>query len=343
MQGALHSFVTALAPIKMHGDYVYEHGHSIRLFPPAPKENVSVLSELANAPSRKAQYRPVVLSTTIHLDFENSQVAMAFFAVNEQGPLPQPFPEQINIPSAAQLSDGQFSLRYEAELRQHAVWHLHKSHRLPTTKEPMEIEAVRALLRRDILSRRQWDVLEGKTVKVHNQLLSLEMMHATLVQSLSNELRGLERLCTNGYVFTWDPPSIFAQMLSPLLLNALLIHAFRDVLDTMPLIRMKAFVFNSYADPASLDLLKVVLKGRDDIACIGKAALFDETIHGVGGHYSGGKQFPSATLVLHNNSDGFGANIETEGCSSLDGVIGCYSSAAASLHRQRSDLIKYLL
>lgn len=49
------------------------------------------------------------------------------------------------------------------------------------------------------------------------------------------------------------------------------------------------------------------------------------------------------TLVLHNNSDGFGQNIETEGVSSLDGALGVYSSAAAGLHRKRKDLMEVVV
>ena len=48
-------------------------------------------------------------------------------------------------------------------------------------------------------------------------------------------------------------------------------------------------------------------------------------------------------LVIHNNSDGFGQNIETEGMvGSLDGAIGSSSSAAASLERNRKDLLDFI-
>ncbi|KZV96852.1 hypothetical protein EXIGLDRAFT_399843 [Exidia glandulosa HHB12029] len=51
-----------------------------------------------------------------------------------------------------------------------------------------------------------------------------------------------------------------------------------------------------------------------------------------------------ALLVLHNNSDGFGQNIETEGPgSSLNGAIGCASSAAASLHRRHPHLLDHVV
>ena len=48
-------------------------------------------------------------------------------------------------------------------------------------------------------------------------------------------------------------------------------------------------------------------------------------------------------LVLHNNSDAFGQNIETEGPSSLDGVIGSYSDAACHLERNRENLLSFVM
>jgi hypothetical protein len=96
---------------------------------------------------------------------------------------------------------------------------------------------------------------------------------------------------------------------------------------------MRAFAFNDYAGYDAVALLKKILEiRRPDIRCLSKADLFDHD-----GHYDG-KLFPGAALVLHNNSDGFGANIETEGSTSLDGAIGVYSSAAAGLNRRRTDL-----
>ena len=45
-------------------------------------------------------------------------------------------------------------------------------------------------------------------------------------------------------------------------------------------------------------------------------------------------------LVIHNNSDAFGQNIETESAGgSLDGAIGVYSNAAACLARGKRDLL----
>jgi hypothetical protein len=56
------------------------------------------------------------------------------------------------------------------------------------------------------------------------------------------------------------------------------------------------------------------------------------------------KQAEGSMLVVHNNSDGFGQNIETEyALGSLDGAVGSNSSAAASLYRGREDLLDFIL
>jgi hypothetical protein len=51
----------------------------------------------------------------------------------------------------------------------------------------------------------------------------------------------------------------------------------------------------------------------------------------------------NCALVLHNNADAFGQNIESERATSLDGVIGYYSDAACVLHRKRQDLVENII
>ena len=54
------------------------------------------------------------------------------------------------------------------------------------------------------------------------------------------------------------------------------------------------------------------------------------------GLYTPPPEAEGAMLVVHNNSDALGQNIESEYAGgSLDGVIGAYSSAAGSLMRDR--------
>jgi hypothetical protein len=103
---------------------------------------------------------------------------------------------------------------------------------------------------------------------------------------------------------------------------------------------LKIFGFNDYADKGIMALATKALE-RQKVLVVRKGDLF----RGAGGRYDVGslKEAGEAMLVVHNNSDGFGQNIETEGSSgSLDGAIGSCSSAAASLERGRKDLLDFV-
>ena len=108
------------------------------------------------------------------------------------------------------------------------------------------------------------------------------------------------------------------------------------------------FAFNDYADDAAVALAQNALRKQEGVIVTSMAKLFQ----GENGQYdvakfaedqeASGKGLQDAMLVIHNNSDGFGQNIETEGSTgSLDGAIGANSSAAASLKRDREDLLDF--
>lgn len=138
---------------------------------------------------------------------------------------------------------------------------------------------------------------------------------------------------------TYDPPSIFAATFSPTLLNLLYIRALRHVASSNPLPSLRIFAFNTYADPSLLPLVARALSSQPHVLVLSRAELFS-----LDGYLNTGlKEMKGTTLVLHNNADGFGQNIETEGCTSLDGAIGVYSSAAAGLHRDRRDLMSSIM
>lgn len=403
IQGALHSFVTALVPIKMHGDYVYRGGHSIRAFELSdlllgtgrqasfPATTTTSSSSSSTAPpaidtqgiSAIQLYRPVVLSTMIHLDFENAEVANRLFAVREGLEIsktfpPAPFPEAIDIPTPETLNDRSYREKYDDELISRAIWHLTKEHRMPFPGTPDYFEFGELGLLRYLdekLSSSQPYTHQHQDAFLVNKVLlpshpqakalSLEMMHNALVESLTNEWRALETLCTRrGYVFTWNPPSIFAMLVESETLNRLFVHAVRAVLNTcldphslhsqsnamrgshFHLEHLRCFVFDDFKDKVAMQQLRSVfeaynlaakrnLSSHNDVLCRARREAFDQHA----GDYVGNRFAPGCTLVLHNNSDAFGANIETEGPTSLDGVIGCYSSAAAALNRNRADLV----
>jgi len=108
---------------------------------------------------------------------------------------------------------------------------------------------------------------------------------------------------------------------------------------------LRVLAFNDYRDAAGLALLRRVFSApahrAGHVRVVSKASLFDWSPAAAGGaaQYSGP---PSAALVLHNNSDAFGQNIETEGMSSMDGVLGCCSDAAVIVRRERVDLCQWI-
>jgi len=109
---------------------------------------------------------------------------------------------------------------------------------------------------------------------------------------------------------------------------------------------MRVFGFNDYADKRALNLVKEALKNQLHVEVCSKSSLFQ----GEGGKYDleeAGDKIAGlgqgAMLVLHNNSDGFGQNIETEPSGgSLDGAVGANSSGAASVQRGRDDLVGWI-
>ena len=157
----------------------------------------------------------------------------------------------------------------------------------------------------------------------------MEMMFNIYVEQLKNEFGGLERICPQGYVYTIDPPSIFAKALGGAeILNRFQALAFKWLNHNRSLSHLKCVGFNNYADPGCLEFFQDAL-GK--IPVVPKRSLFQ----GPGGSYSGPQKH---ALVIHNNSDGFGQNIENQKATSLDGVVGCYSDAARVLDRRRTDL-----
>jgi hypothetical protein len=203
-------------------------------------------------------------------------------------------------------------------------------------------------------------------------LLSLEVLFWTYVHQLRNEFSVLDACCggppTQGYVYTIDPPAIFAQGLgdggadAAALLNRVQTLAFAFLLRggggggdgggqagaagdaaasssaassgessevtaaaaagaapvaaEAPFRNLRVLAFNDYRDRPALTLLsRVFASTRPSVRVVSKASLFDFSASALGTarQYTGPA---GCALVLHNNSDAFGQNIETEGMSS---------------------------
>ncbi|CRX38483.1 hypothetical protein [Estrella lausannensis] len=341
MEGAMHTFVTPITKIVMTGDYRWSGSHG------AAKLNGG---------------REVILSAAIHPDFERQGVHAVVLPIVALGdtaiegeeltedfiPLAERFP-----PSSKQFSEALSA--YEEALKRHMVYHLTKEHRLPAREAaegialgPEEANQLLDALICDDASHAMAEADEkgesgsisdrfnGVYVNLGSHILSLEALYSLYLQQVINEFSALEATLPQGYVYTIDPPSIFAAVIgveNVALLNRLQLLALKELNKKSPLVHLKVIGFNGYADPKCLDLYKVVFEDKEVVS---KTSLFA----GAGGKYSFEKAY---ALVEHNNSDAFGQNIETEGASSKDGVIGVYSDAAHHLQRDRNDLLDYIV
>ncbi|MCX6987328.1 MAG: hypothetical protein NT065_04140 [Chlamydiae bacterium] len=336
MEGALHTFITPVCSVLMTGDYKW-------------------VGQLIGEGFRNNQARNVLMSAAVQPDFEFDTVMMK---VVEVGDSPIVGKDLGNFP-VADISLKQWGsdslLSYEEALRKHMVYHLSPSHALPALDQidPTNILSqtdVKTLLETAITEQvTTSEFLKDKFMRIEHSLyltgdrvVSLEMLYATYLQQLRNEFRVLNQYAPQGYVYTIDPPAIFVRCLEggapggdpAHILNRLQALAFKDLKREELFTNMQVIAFNDFRDRSLLPLLGQVFPKK---IVVSKSSLFQQNPKGT---YFG---HPNLALVIHNNSDGFGQNIEFEGPSSLDGVIGSFSNAACTLKRDREDLFDHVM
>lgn len=349
-EAAMHSFVTALVLATQCGDYAWRGGHTA--------------VELGTSARGRRLGRRVVVSTALHNDFEDSQVAELFFALGDelvgrdlrlrQGG------QRFIVPSVAEKNKPVFRRAYDERLRQHAVYHLLPDRRLPPRDElqhwPWTVDGTiaRLVLHLQIT----WSyaretpiaLLAGRSVRLSapsTSILSLPLLLATHIASLANELSALEALTgPEGYVYTFQPPSIFARRLPAELSLLLVICALREIVlasaqpeAAVKLARLRAFALSTHSPALSslFPLLRLSLVAH--IPALALSSLFPAPSQ----TYAPPASLARATLVIHNNSDAFGQNIESEQSGgSVDGVVGAWGDASRGLRRDRSDLLAFV-
>ncbi|SGY62843.1 BQ5605_C007g04743 [Microbotryum silenes-dioicae] len=237
MEAMLHTFVTAILPIKMFGDYQYDPqgiGHDVPYF-----ETMGPSSQSPAPANRGRLTRKVLLSTQIHLDFEDSTVALEFFA-SPQGSesaalLGQSLDlDQWSVLTSDEKADNAARALYDQTIRRHAIHHLLENGK-PDCEETWgsighpwsvadSISNLEGILRSSTIPP---PTLINHYVVVPvsgsgRRALSTELLLNTYISTLVNELSVLEA-CGSAYVYTYDPPSIFARQLGlpggPRLLN----------------------------------------------------------------------------------------------------------------------------
>ncbi|PMD20410.1 hypothetical protein NA56DRAFT_749859 [Hyaloscypha hepaticicola] len=350
MEGAMHTFVTpVISTCEMNGDYDYNPafgGHGINRF------GDTLQMSRTDGSKRKYQLaRFVVLSASIQMDFEDARVMLSACMLEGSETIGRDLLSDSAwaiLDKKAKQDDKQ-RRAYDESLRQHMIYHLTEARRLParkSVKDLLDIDETIQLLESFITTPTDnTDKIVGKFTSLDNtRIVSVEILFNTAVQQAKNELAALEVLCPQGYVYTYDPASIFARKIGAKILNRLMFAALKHLSDHHKFENMRVFGFNNYADRGALSLLRSALRRQEHVIVTSKQDLFPGA-GGAEGLYNV-TQIPQASgamLVIHNNSDGFGQNIETEGMSgSLDGAIGSSSSAAASLERNRKDLLDFI-
>ncbi|GAA5899825.1 hypothetical protein JCM6882_005445 [Rhodosporidiobolus microsporus] len=374
-EAVVHSFVTALVKAKQCADYAWEGGHS-----------AVPLGTTEDGKHRLA--RQVVLSTSLHNDFEDDQVAELFFAV-ERNPVHGNdllASGSFSVPTVAQKNDDAFRTAYDRSLKQHAVFHLLPSRSLPSLSAvpnaPWSLSELESALRSYLSSPSSSStstpsaLLRNRFVRLPfppqtrspssdasssaPRILSLELLYATHLHSLINELSALEALIPltpsssssgekeGGYAYTFDPPAIFARRFPAELSTLLMLCALREVVLATPvgpthaLPNMRLFALNAFTPSLSslLPLLPLILPPH--VRPLPRSALFPPPSLTLASP-SSIPELRGATLVIHNNSDAFGQNIESEAAGgSVDGVVGSWGDGARGLRRGREDLVRWV-
>lgn len=307
--------------------------------------------------------RNVILSAAIQPDFEcdkEGEVVMKILEVKDQELKGKDIGDDFE-PLWTYCNENREDFKkhlpaYELSLQKHMVYHLTSDHVLPALKDIPKNNILQpneafALLN-NILMGTEKDIaaaLKGQYVVLKNHTLSLEAFFNFYLHQMRNEFSALEALVPHGYIYSIDPPVIFASQIGQenvTLLNRLQILAIKQLHLHSSLKSLKGIVFNDYADKnmkgqvngkeTNVDAISLFKEVFPEIKnnIISKAEAFKKGHYSIDGDYA---------FVVHNNSDAFGQNIETEGSKngigSMDAAIGVFSDAACQLYRKRNDLV----
>ena len=255
----------------------------------------------------RQQCRPALLSTQIHLDFETREVGAALYALDEEEVVGEPFEPFTVLEDSRKVKPAERK-GYDDQLRRLAILHLTRDGRLPRARDtkPVSRNDAVQLIEGDLRSPTfNPELLRDKFVITSAGALSLEMLEQSYVASLVNELSVLEIICPNGHIYLYNPPSIFARFFPAVLSTRLMALALRRIAADNDLSCLHTFAIDTFGDPDSLAIMKLALSAKQRVKVLSREELF-----GDGGHL---RCDTGLTLVCHNNSDGFGQNIETEG------------------------------
>eukprot|EP01080_Neovahlkampfia_damariscottae_P010460 gene10460-2982_t len=324
MEGAMHTFVTPIINFVMTGDYIYKFGHG--------------------ATSFKGKARNMVMSAAVQPDFEYDDVMLPLVKLSKNKVEGRQIVDFDNFKffyefgyknmSNDELND------YEEKLKSHMIYNLTKDHELPSLgslkNTPFNTSECIDYLENMIEKSSNVDLYGKYTTMGSGYVISLESLFNVYVEQIRNEFSVFESNLPQGYIYTINPPRIFASEIGQKnvpVLNRLQMLAFKH-LGISEFKNLKGIGFDGFADSSGVSLLKIIFKDQDVEIKEKNNLLGDD------GKYSSTKPY---ALIVHNNSDGFGENIKYEGVSSLDGAIGCFSNAACCLDCKRKDIVDFVM
>ena len=337
MEGALHTFVIPTVLATMHGDYRYKGGHGAT---PFGSRNGYQLG------------RKIIVSALVQQDFEfdNVMLKVAALGTDERigrTELPKPI-------TTMEKQQDTFRRAYDDRIRDFLIFQLTHDHRLPAVSGHIQETAFSIGGTLDFLAK-AIEHVEAQHMPKHvhgiffnhrGHFISLEVIFNTAVHQIRNEMLLLERLNKeHGYVYTFNPPRIFVQFFGSQgteLLARIHVAALKYVAGALiKFEHCKIYAWADFDSPKIVGLIRYALASQPWI----RVMCNDDLFSGKSGTglYSPPNEAKRAMIVVHNNSDAFGQNIETESDGgSLDGVYGTWSSASGSLMRDRKDLCSNL-
>lgn len=265
MEGAMHSFVTPVVGVcEMVGDYRYDAaagGHGVCLFGDAPGDG-----EGRGGRSNVRVTRSVAMSASIQMDFENPRVMLMLCKLDSREVVGC---DLARIPGWSILTteekqDEKKRKDYDESLRRHMVFHLTRETRLPGRGEvadAMDVERTVEFLEGVIRAHEDpAEILVGKYAELYNdQVVSLELLFNAGVHQARNEFSALEAIYSHGYVYTYDPASIFAHEIGAPILNRLMLAAMKYLSNHNRFEHLRVFAFNDYADTKIMSLVSLSL------------------------------------------------------------------------------------
>lgn len=309
MEGAMHTLVVPVAPqVLMFGDHRWVGNHQVSLFP---------------AKNGFLQARPVIASALVQPDFETHHVLHSLIRLTGELIEGRPLSSDWEPASRQEKLNRAFRETYEAQLKSHMVSHFTASKSLPATATPSK--------KQHVISRIRDGHYENLFYESYGAVLSIEMLYNIVCEQQRIEHQLIDYISPNGYIYTWDPPAIFAKTIDADILDELWAAAILKIKTQ----NLRMIAFNDWNNPSMITGLTLSMH----VPVVAKATLFK-------GHnttYSPPTHFHDCALVLHNNSDAFGQNVETEiEFTSLDGALGAKSTLAAQVHRSREFDVLYI-